>query len=178
MPWYRRRWVIALAVLALLLAAVAAFALTRTKSANVPAVIDDSVAEARAKIEGAGFEFAQRPAPTCSPQNTVTEQDPAAGREADEGSTVTVTVSLGLTIEVPDVSGLSERDAAQQLKNEQLLVDSQTEVLARRQGGQGDLDHARRRDRRRLPVDRDDARLQGRQPDPPAGPGRFPAGGR
>ena len=124
-PWYRRRWVIALAVLALLLAAVAAFALTRTKSANVPAVIDDSVAEARAKIEGAGFEFAQRPAPTCSPQNTVTEQDPAAGREADEGSTVTVTVSLGLTIEVPDVSGLSERDAAQQLKNEQLLVDSQ-----------------------------------------------------
>ena len=88
-------------------------------------MIDDSVAQARAKIEGAGFEFAQRPAPTCSPQNTVTEQDPAAGSEADEGSTVTVTVSLGLTIEVPDVSGLAERDAAEQLKNEQLQPDSQ-----------------------------------------------------
>ena len=178
MPWYRRRWVIALAVLALLLAAVAAFALTRTKSANVPAVIDDSVAEARAKIEGAGFEFAQRPAPTCSPQDTVTEQDPAAGREADEGSTVTVTVSLGLTIEVPDVSGLSERDAAQQLKNEQLLVDSQPKSSRDVKAGKVISTDAPRRDRGRLPVDRDDARLQGRQPDPPAGPGRLPAGGR
>jgi len=124
-PWYRRRWVIALAVIALLLAAVAAFALTRTSTANVPAVIDDTVAQARSKIEGVGFEFAQRPAPTCSPQNTVTEQDPPAGTSADEGSTVTVTVSLGLTIEVPDVTGLDEAEASQKLRNEQLLVKSE-----------------------------------------------------
>jgi eukaryotic-like serine/threonine-protein kinase len=124
-PWYRRKWVIALIVIALLLAAVAAFALTRPSSANVPAVIDDTVAQARAKIEGAGFEFAQRPAPTCSPKNTVTEQDPPAGSEADEGSTVTVTVSLGLTVTVPDVAGFDERDASERLRNEQLLVKSQ-----------------------------------------------------
>ena len=125
MPWYRRKWVIALIVIALLLAAVAAFALTRTSSAHVPAVIDDTVAQARSKIEAAGFDLAQRPAPTCSPENTVTEQDPPAGTEADEGSTVTVTVSLGLTITVPDVTGLDERDASERLRNEQLLVESQ-----------------------------------------------------
>ena len=102
---------IALAVLALLLAGVAAFALTRPSTAKVPNVLGDPVEVARAKIQEAGFEFAQRPAPTCSPANTVTEQDPPAAAEAEEGSTVTVTVSLGLAVNVPDVVGEPEAAA-------------------------------------------------------------------
>ena len=39
-PWWKRRWVIALAVLALLLAGVAAFALTRPSTAKVPNVLE------------------------------------------------------------------------------------------------------------------------------------------
>ena len=124
-PWWKRRWVIALAVLALLLAGVAAFALTRPSTAKVPNVLDDPVEVARAKIQEAGFEFAQRPAPTCSPDNTVTEQDPAASAEAEEGSTVTVTVSLGLTVNVPDVAGEPEAAAAKRIEEEQLLPRSQ-----------------------------------------------------
>ena len=51
-PWWKRRWVIALAVLALLLAGVAAFALTRPSTAKVPTVLDDPVEVARAKVRG------------------------------------------------------------------------------------------------------------------------------
>ena len=123
-PWWRRPWVIALAVIALLGAAAAAYALTRTSEATVPLVLGDSVGEARAKIESAGFDFAQRPAPTCSPQDTVTEQDPPARSTADEGSTVTATVSLGLSIEVSDVTGMTEDAAVTKIRNQQLLAKS------------------------------------------------------
>ena len=116
---------IALAVLALLLAGVAAFALTRPGDANVPNILGDPVAVARDKVEDAGFEFAQRPAPTCSPDNTVTEQDPPAAAEAEEGSTVTATVSLGLVVDVPDVVGEREQAATERLEDEQLDVTSE-----------------------------------------------------
>ncbi len=76
----------------------------------MPNILGDPVAVARDKVKDAGFEFAQRPAPTCSPENTVTEQDPPAAAEAEEGSTVTATVSLGLVVDVPDVVG--EREAS------------------------------------------------------------------
>jgi beta-lactam-binding protein with PASTA domain len=110
-PWWRRPWVIALAVILLLLGGVAAFALTRGEgTANVPLVLGDTVTDARAKVERAGFDFAQVTAPTCSPKDTVTEQDPPARASADKGSTVTVTVSLGLEKQVPDVVGLAEQD--------------------------------------------------------------------
>ena len=95
--------------------------------ATVPLVLGDNVGEARAKIQGAGFDFAQRPAPTCSPQDTVTEQDPPARSTADEGSTVTVTVSLGLRIDVPDVTGLPEQDAVAKIRNQQLLAKTVSE---------------------------------------------------
>ena len=126
--WWRRhrRWLVALGIIALLAAAVAAFALTRPGEANVPAVIGEAISEARAKIERAGFDFAQRRAPTCSPEETVTEQDPPAGTSAEEGSAVTVTVSLGLAVEVPDVSGMPEEDAAARIRNEQLLPETVT----------------------------------------------------
>jgi serine/threonine-protein kinase len=124
-PWWRRPWVIALAVIALLLAGVAAFALTRGDgTANVPLVLGDTVDEARAKIERAGFDFAQVTAPTCNPRDTVTEQDPPARASADKGSTVTVTVSLGLQKQVPDVVGMPEQAAVARIKNEDLLAKS------------------------------------------------------
>jgi serine/threonine-protein kinase len=124
-PWWKRPWVIALAVLALLLAGVAVFALTRPGAdVRVPNVLGDPAQEAQEKIEAAGFEFAQLSEPTCSPADTVTEQDPQAAAEAEEGSTVTVTVSLGLSVNVPDVVGETERTATERLEDEQLLVTS------------------------------------------------------
>jgi serine/threonine-protein kinase len=125
-PWWKRRWVIALAVIALLLAALAAFALTRPgDELRVPNVLGDPSAVAQQKIEDAGFEFAQISAPTCSPEDTVTEQDPPASSTAEEGSVVTATVSIGLSVNVPDVVGEREADATERLEDEQLLVASQ-----------------------------------------------------
>jgi serine/threonine-protein kinase len=53
----------------------------------------------------------------------VAEQDPPGGEEADEGSTVNLSVSSGPgTAEVPDVAGLSELDASKELDKAGLRV--------------------------------------------------------
>ena len=44
-------------------------------------------------------------------------QNPAAGTEVDRGTTVTITVSTGIEeVSVPNVVGLSRRDAPRQLR--------------------------------------------------------------
>ena len=102
---------------------------------RVPNILGDQVAVARDKVEDAGFEFAQRPAPTCSPNRTVTEQDPPAAAEAKEGSTVTATVSLGLVIAVPDVVGEPEQAASERLEEEQLRPESEPRSSRKVQAG-------------------------------------------
>jgi serine/threonine-protein kinase len=119
--WTRGR-VALLALLALLLAGVAAFALTRTDRVLVPSVIEDEASAATRVLEGKGFEVDALPRPSCAPANTVTEQDPPAGSRADEGSTVVITVSTGLSVKIPSVQDLSRADAVKRLDREQLLV--------------------------------------------------------
>jgi beta-lactam-binding protein with PASTA domain/predicted Ser/Thr protein kinase len=121
-PWWKRTWVIALAVLALLIAGVVAFALTRPSKVNVPAVIERPLSEARALLEGRGFEVAANPVENCATPDTVTEQLPPAGTEVDEGSEVTLTVSLGMSVKVPPVRNLELTEARKRLEGEQLLV--------------------------------------------------------
>ncbi len=127
-PWWKRWWVIALAVLALLLAGVAAFALTRPEKVNVPAVVEQSLSEARALLERKGFDVSVLPVENCAPRDTVTEQAPAAGSEADEGSEVTLTVSLGLSVKVPPVRNLAVDEATKRLEGEDLLVDTREQA--------------------------------------------------
>ena len=46
------------------------------------------------------------------------EQDPPAGEQADKGSTITLSVSTGPgTVEIPDVQGLSTKDAKKKLED-------------------------------------------------------------
>jgi serine/threonine-protein kinase len=127
-PWYRRWWVIALAVLALLLAGVAAFALTRPEKVNVPAVVDQPLSQAQSLLERKGFDVSTIPVENCAPKDTVTEQDPAAGSEADEGSEVTLTISLGLSVKVPPVRDLEVDEATKRLQDEELLVDTRQQA--------------------------------------------------
>ncbi len=70
-----------------------AYALTRPESVLVPTVIGVDQTRAETTLRGAGFEVAVKSVPSDNPPGTVTEQDPTAGSEADEGSTVTITVS-------------------------------------------------------------------------------------
>ncbi|MDX6584105.1 MAG: eukaryotic-like serine/threonine-protein kinase [Solirubrobacterales bacterium] len=123
-PWWRRWWVIALAVLALLIAGVVAFALTRPGTVNVPAVVEQPLSAARSLLERKGFDVGVLRVENCATADTVTEQQPAAGSEVDEGSEVTLTVSLGLSVKVPDLHGLDVKEATKRLGDEQLLADT------------------------------------------------------
>jgi serine/threonine-protein kinase len=123
-PWWKRWWVVALAVLALLLAGVAAFALTRSEKGNVPAVVGQPLSEARSLLERKGFEVSEIGVENCAPANTVTEQAPPAGTEVDDGSEVTLTHSLGLSVKVPPVRDLEVREATERLEDEDLLVET------------------------------------------------------
>jgi eukaryotic-like serine/threonine-protein kinase len=116
----RWRWII-VALLAAAVAALVAFALTRPSHVAVPNVIGQDQTAARQALEGKGFEVSIKAVPSGAPRNQVVEQDPIptelGGGKADEGSTVTLSVSSGPAIvAVPDVAGLSASDATKRLE--------------------------------------------------------------
>lgn len=120
--WITRRRVVILAALALLAAALAAFALTRSEQVNVPPVIGEPVSEARAELERRGFEVAVNEFESCDDPGTVTEQDPPAGTEAEEGSRVNLDVSLGQSVRIPALRNVPLDEAREELEDAQLLV--------------------------------------------------------
>jgi serine/threonine-protein kinase len=115
------RWFI-LALLAAGVATLVAYALTRPSEIAVPDVIGQNVDQASRLLDSKGFEVAIKAVPSAAPRNQVVEQDPIptdrGGGKAEEGSTVTLSVSSGPAIvSVPDVSNLSEDDATKRLEN-------------------------------------------------------------
>jgi eukaryotic-like serine/threonine-protein kinase len=60
----------------------------------------------------------------CAPEDTVVEQDPPAGSEVEEGSRVTLTVSLGLSVRVPPTRDLPLAEARRRLQRADLLVET------------------------------------------------------
>ena len=83
------------------------------KQVLVPSVLGEKQGEARTNLEDKGFEVVSQPgARARSKVNTVLEQDPDAGKTADEGSTVTITVSAGSAGDGAECAGQSEADAA------------------------------------------------------------------
>jgi eukaryotic-like serine/threonine-protein kinase len=114
---------IVLAVLLLLVGGVLAYALTRPETVLVPTVIGKMQPSAQAILEDAGFEVAVKSVSNDAPRNTVLEQDPRAGDEADKGSTVTITVSLGpATVVVPPVTGQRAKQARRTLEDDGFRV--------------------------------------------------------
>jgi eukaryotic-like serine/threonine-protein kinase len=133
--WTRGRF-IALALLLLLLAGAAAYALTRPESVVVPTgLIGEDADTAREVLEQAGFEVDEVTTPNCAPQDTVTESDPPGGSKADKGSTVTLTVSQGKGVRIPSVAGMSPSKARSRLQDQQLRIrDVQQQSSKRPQG--------------------------------------------
>ena len=88
----------------------------------MPTVIGKDQAEAEAILEDAGFEVAVKSVPSDAPEGTVLEQDPPAGSEVDEGSTVTISVSAGLgTVVVPDGRRATARTGAKHARGQGVL---------------------------------------------------------
>jgi beta-lactam-binding protein with PASTA domain/tRNA A-37 threonylcarbamoyl transferase component Bud32 len=127
---------VALALLLLLLGGVIAYALTRPEKVFVPTVLGKDQAEAQAVLEDAGFEVAVRSVSNDAPEDKVLEQDPRAGDEVDEGSTVTITVSLGPgTVVVPDVTGQRARPARNTLQDKGFRVREDRRASSRVRAG-------------------------------------------
>ena len=61
----------------------------------MPGVVQQDVTAATQALEGEGFKVATEFVADDAPANQVIAQDPEAGAEADEGSTVNLTVSSG-----------------------------------------------------------------------------------
>lgn len=98
-------------------------------NATVPDVVGQVEADAVSALQTAGFETErQSEASTSVPEGSVISTDPAANTEAPEGSTVTVVVSGGPdAVAVPDVAGLTQEQARQQIEEAGLTVGTVTE---------------------------------------------------
>ena len=117
----RRRWLV-IALLACGVAALVAYALTRSSQVGIPDVIGKNSDQASQILDSAGFKVAIKAVPSAAPRDQVVEQDPIptdrGGGKAEEGSTVTLSVSSGPAIgAVPSVVGLSEADATKRLEH-------------------------------------------------------------
>jgi len=112
----RRRdqlWPWLLALLVLVLVGLGLFwYFTREDTKPVPDVTGSTLEQALTRLQEEGFKVAVQRGNSTAPEGTVYDQDPSAGDDAEEGSTVTVSVSEGpATAAVPDVVGSTEDDA-------------------------------------------------------------------
>jgi serine/threonine protein kinase len=117
----RRRWIV-IALLACGVAALVAYALTRPSNVGIPDVIGKTSSEANTILTSKGFDVSIKAVPSGAPRDQVVEQDPIptdrGGGKAEEGSTVTLSVSSGPAIvAVPSVAGLDEAEATKRLEN-------------------------------------------------------------
>jgi serine/threonine-protein kinase len=114
----RRWWIFALVALAVVGTIVAVLVLTRSEPVAVPSVVGSDEATAQSVLQRAGFSVDTVTKTSTSPKGQVIGQSPEGGSEADEGSTVTITVSDGPgTKPVPDVDGLSAGQARRRLED-------------------------------------------------------------
>jgi eukaryotic-like serine/threonine-protein kinase len=126
-------FLVALILLLLVLAGILFFLATsfgdddpEVEQVTVPGVLGQPVADATATLKDAGFVVETRNEQSEEPEGTVTAQDPEGDTEADEGSTVTLTVSAGPeTVPVPNVVGQPEADARNALTAAGFLVQTE-----------------------------------------------------
>ena len=120
----RKKWLIAGLILLLIAGGALAWFLTRPDMVTVPDVTGEPEAEATITLQDAGFEVEAEREENDIPEGEVIEQDPSGDSEAEKGSTVTITVSLGPgTVEVPRVAGLKVPDAKQALRDRGFTAD-------------------------------------------------------
>ena len=83
----------------------------------VPDVTGQDETSAVTALRGKGLSAVVREKASTEPQGTVVSQSPAGGLQVDQGTSVTIFVSNGKVLEVPDVTGLSQADGESQLED-------------------------------------------------------------
>jgi beta-lactam-binding protein with PASTA domain/predicted Ser/Thr protein kinase len=126
-------FLVALILLLLVLAGVLFFLATSfgdkgedVNQVTVPGVLDKTKDEATSILEGAKFKVETATEQSEKPVDTVIAQDPEPGVDADEGSTVTITLSAGPeSIPVPNVVGKTAQEANDTLTAAGFLVQAE-----------------------------------------------------
>ena len=119
-PW----WAWLLAALALAAIVVGIVLLTRPADVTVPRVVGQDLASATADLRAAGLRASVDRVTSSRPVDAVLAQDPAGGAEAQDGSSVTLTVSSGPgQVAVPSVDNLGQAKASAMLTDAGLVVD-------------------------------------------------------
>jgi eukaryotic-like serine/threonine-protein kinase len=119
----KRRWpwfAIGLLTLALVgfLTYLAVSALTAAEKRDVPRVVGRQLVQARGVLERAGFQVEESRVRSEADFDQVLDQDPNAGEQAEEGSTVVLEVSNGPgTVLVPTVRNLPQGQAIDELED-------------------------------------------------------------
>ena len=112
----KRRWPWFALGLTALVIALAALLLMGGDQVEVENVVGQPEAVAVDRLQDDGFEVDVDRQPDLAPIGEVIHQDPGAGTEADEGSTVNLVVSTGAPeVTVPTVAGFSEKRAVREL---------------------------------------------------------------
>jgi serine/threonine-protein kinase len=127
----RRRWILVGLLAAVLVGLLAILLINRSGGDEVlvPAVTDKDVERAADELEAAGFEVEVDEFANDAPRGKVLEQDPLAGEKAEEGSTVTLSISSGPGKGiVPDVVDQPEGEAVEELEDAGFLVKSERET--------------------------------------------------
>jgi serine/threonine-protein kinase len=125
------KWWLWALLTALLVAAavVAAVLLTREEQRPVPKVTGADVAAAARRLRNDGFKPVVERVRNEAPRDQVIAQDPRPGVEAEVGSEVVLTVSDGPgTRAVPDVEGLTRRQARARLRRAGFRARERTEA--------------------------------------------------
>lgn len=84
---------------------------------RVPDVVGQTVDVAQSTLaDTAGFKVTVQEVPNNQPKGTVIATNPAAGTQADKGSNITVQVSTGDQLTMPDLRGLTPAQAVDMLR--------------------------------------------------------------
>ena len=127
----RGKWVLLALLLLGLLGALAYFLLSGGADVEVPDVVGMSESEAEEELEGLGLVAEVERRPSDEERGDVFDQDPDPGETVQEGDTVTLLVSSGpKKVVVPDLTGLTEKEAKDELKELGLELGDRTEEFS------------------------------------------------
>lgn len=113
----KRNWIIAGCIVAAVVIAGLAYFLLVGNKAQVPNVVGHAAGEARSMVAEAGFKSQVFTQTNKAPAGEVISQSPQGGQKAKKGSTVILNVSSGPgEVTMPDVEGMSQADATNQLE--------------------------------------------------------------
>jgi len=84
---------------------------------NVPDVVGQNVDDAKQTLQGSGFKVDVQQVDSTKTAGVVISQTPTGNSKVTKDTVISIRVSKGNQIEMPDLTGMSQKDAEQKLKS-------------------------------------------------------------